>query len=508
MYEIAKKYISKGISVIPVGLDKKPLIEWKEYQTRLATDEELQKWFSGTANIGIVTGKISGISVVDIDPRHGGSAKGLPPTLMAKTQGGGWHLYYHYLPGLPNKANVRPGIDIRSDGGYVIAPPSKGQDGEYEWVNIEDPQPFPADVLQVTTEKPKADWEKISTGVTEGGRNQAAAQFIGKLLPSFTPLEWGTVVWNTALHWNQSNTPPLTDEELRMVFNSITSREIRKKQEEDDAPVVLMSEAAKKFTQDATVSFPTGMEDLDKALGGGLREGNLVIIVGESGHGKSSYARTLTVNQLKNGTPSVWFTFELTIQEMWEKFQEMGMTDTSRIYTPERYVSKKLEWVKKKLIEARDVHKSRVAYIDHLGFLVGEYDGKYGNASSSNLSNVYSMICRDLKNIAVQENLIIVLMWHLRKLQTGKEVDSNDIKDSIGIIQECDLALSIQRDKAEGSNKGRDNVAEDVYAETSTVKMLKNRRTGKLKYFKLMMSNGILVSPNEANYPYKQDEVW
>jgi archaellum biogenesis ATPase FlaH len=292
-----------------------------------------------------------------------------------------------------------------------------------------------------------------------------------------------------------------------MVFNSITMREFRKKQEEDDAPVVLMSEAAKKFTQDASIFYPTGMDELDKALTGGIREGNLVLIVGESGHGKSTMARTLTVNQLKNGTPSVWFTFELTIQEMWEKFQEMGMKENSLIYTPERYVNKKLDWVKKKIIEARDVHKARVVYIDHLGFLVGEYDGKYGNASSNNLSNVYSMICRDLKSIAVSESIIIVLMWHLRKLQTGKEVDSNDIKDSIGVVQECDLALSIQRDKAEGNKKSFGG-AEDVYSSISTIKMLKNRRTGTLKYFKLQMVDGILKSPNDINYPYNEDEVW
>jgi len=65
MLEIARKYVARGWSVIPLE-GKIPSIVWKEYQARYPTDEELQRWFSdGKKNIGIVTGKISGLSVVD-----------------------------------------------------------------------------------------------------------------------------------------------------------------------------------------------------------------------------------------------------------------------------------------------------------------------------------------------------------------------------------------------------------------------------------------------------------
>src|SRR5574343_1527715 len=98
----AKSYVAKGISVFPCGSDKKPLlVSWKEYQTRLPTTAELESWFTDRVPcLAIVTGKISNISVVDVDVRHGGNLNGLPPTLTAKTQSGGWHLYYRYLPGL------------------------------------------------------------------------------------------------------------------------------------------------------------------------------------------------------------------------------------------------------------------------------------------------------------------------------------------------------------------------------------------------------------------------
>jgi hypothetical protein len=62
-------------SVIPMrARDKRPLIKWLEYQQRLATEDEINEWYQlwPSANVGIVTGAISGLVVLDIDPRHGG----------------------------------------------------------------------------------------------------------------------------------------------------------------------------------------------------------------------------------------------------------------------------------------------------------------------------------------------------------------------------------------------------------------------------------------------------
>jgi hypothetical protein len=498
----ARSYLAKGVSVFPVGRDKKPLLlSWKEYQTRLPTDEELVKWFSGDANIAIVTGKISNVSVVDVDPRHGGTTKGLPPTLIAKTQSGGWHYYYRYLEGLPNKAGIGEGIDIRSDGGYVVAPPSKGEKGTYEWVLNEEPQPFPADILNVAIGKSQVDWKDIAQGVGEGGRNETAAKFIGKLIATFSPLEWESAVWLTVLNWNRANKPPLPENELRAVFNSVTSREFKKRKEGyiDDVPVVLMSDAVKKFSDDTTVAYPTGFQVLDKALSGGIRDGNLGIVVGLTGHGKTTWARTLTCNMLDRNVTSVWFTFELSIPEMWEKFQEMGMEDGAQVYTPERYVTRKLDWLKKKIVEARDMYKCKVVYIDHLGFLVGDYDGKNIQGMSSNLATVYTMICRDLKSIALQENIIIVLMWHIKKLGAGKkEADEDDVKDSSGVLQECDWAVNVTREKLKSGGSFSTEAVEDIFGPYSYIKMLKNRRTGDVKRFKCVFQNGRLMDDSDT----------
>lgn len=95
------------------------------------------------ANVAIATGAISGLVVVDVDPRHGGDESihaleakhGVAPTLEVATGGGGRHLYFRHPGGLvTNKVGVAPGVDVRGDGGYVVAPPSIHMSGQaYRW---------------------------------------------------------------------------------------------------------------------------------------------------------------------------------------------------------------------------------------------------------------------------------------------------------------------------------------------------------------------------------------
>src|SRR5438094_922514 len=94
------------------------------------------------ANIGIACGA-SGLLVLDIDPRHGGdeSLLGLidphgeawTATVSSTTPSGGTHFYFGDDRGLRNSASkIAPGVDIRGDGGYVVAPPSRRRDGDYQ----------------------------------------------------------------------------------------------------------------------------------------------------------------------------------------------------------------------------------------------------------------------------------------------------------------------------------------------------------------------------------------
>lgn len=127
-------------SVIPVGLTKKPLIEWKEFQSRLPTDEEIIRWWTKTpdANIGVVTGKISGVVVIDLDSKDAVDefSKFLPPAsnaVRSLTPRGVHHWFI--WPGfeVENRTGLLPGCDLRGDGGFVVVPPSKNSTGKYSW---------------------------------------------------------------------------------------------------------------------------------------------------------------------------------------------------------------------------------------------------------------------------------------------------------------------------------------------------------------------------------------
>ena len=113
-----------------------------------ATDDEeiICRWATQypRANIGIACGEGSGLVVVDIDTNHGGMASvqalrhrglRLPPTVSVRTPSGGWHLYYAFVAGPKNsKSLLGKGIDIRTTGGYVVAPPSVLDSGKgYSW---------------------------------------------------------------------------------------------------------------------------------------------------------------------------------------------------------------------------------------------------------------------------------------------------------------------------------------------------------------------------------------
>ena len=133
MIRFALEYLNKwGFSIIPLLPNKKPLIKWEEFQKRKPTEKDIRGWWSTypEAMIGIVTGEISGIAVIDVDTKDLieadsfllGSITGDTPLVGTPR---GYHYYFAYQDGITNTVNIKgEKIDIRAEGGYVIAPPS------------------------------------------------------------------------------------------------------------------------------------------------------------------------------------------------------------------------------------------------------------------------------------------------------------------------------------------------------------------------------------------------
>ena len=119
--------------------------------------EQVEEWWRlcPHANVGVRTGAASGILVLDVDGEAGRLAlrglvahHGLFDTRWART-GSGWHAYFAHPGGtVPNSAGrLGAGLDIRADGGYVVAPPSLHASGSrYRWIdNLNDEVSAPLD---------------------------------------------------------------------------------------------------------------------------------------------------------------------------------------------------------------------------------------------------------------------------------------------------------------------------------------------------------------------------
>lgn len=159
MLDAAVQYALEGWAVFPL-VPKGKIPANKDGFKSATTDTGIVKnyWLAhSTANVGIATGETSGIVVIDVDDEAGlGELGELPPTMTARTGSGGRHLIFEH-PGRPvaNRAGVVPGIDVRGDGGYIVAPPSVHPNGTlYEWLDNRNPAPLPSHLLELIVKKP------------------------------------------------------------------------------------------------------------------------------------------------------------------------------------------------------------------------------------------------------------------------------------------------------------------------------------------------------------------
>ncbi len=230
----AFRLMTIGYSVIPLGDDKRPRISsWKPFQEKAADEEQIMKWWEmwPHANIGIVTGRVSGITVIDVDAYKPGAitTETFPATYAVATGNGGTHLYYQYAPGLTISAGAYPQyphLDIRNDGGFIVAPPSvtnyDGKGGVYTVKNNVPLAPFPSEMFPAAKiKKTLAD----TVGAGTGSRNDSLASIIGQLLLAQPEKKWYSDVLPAVEKINATYNPPLPQEELLATFTSIMNRE-------------------------------------------------------------------------------------------------------------------------------------------------------------------------------------------------------------------------------------------------------------------------------------------
>jgi len=517
-------YLSKKVSVIPLNPKSKlPACAWKDYAVRLPTEAEVMKWWTDNPeyNLGVVTGLVSNLTVVDFDVKNGLSSKinDLPQTLKVKTPSGGFHLYYKYEPSLRTGVDIfgdMSGVDIRNDGGYVVAPPSVIEAGPYKVAFSSEIKQL-GDGLKLLNPSTQHVQKSLKSlvDVKTGGRNNSMASLIGKLL-KVTPMEkWDLEVYPIACSVNKTYTPPLDKSELDAVYQSISTRERSSLESKDDGQSNDMREFLTEImdseksvienihdlkvknsflagiaqyrgndeiidtkeilrlieAEGEREKFLTGWDELDKVVGG-FTPGELIVLSAPTKNGKTSWSMSLT-QRMSQYSPA-WFPFEEGAKELVRKFLERNQ-EPPLFYTPRTIVDNQIPWIEKKIVESLVKNNSRIFFIDQLHFIIPE--------TSENLSHRIGVIMRDLKRIARTWNVVIVLMTHLTKTDPSIPPTMQDIRDSSHITQTCDTLILLWREAKR--EKKHLTISNNL-----NVSVQLNRRMGKTGNIRFTFDNG------------------
>ncbi len=202
--EIASTLLERGLVPLPTARNSKRPILCGRPTAPEPTADALRSWFGRGAhqhNLGIRTGKISGILVLDVDPRHTGDQSldqlvqkhgPLPETVLSLTPSGGQHYYFQIPKGVKignSNGTLGPGLDIRSEGGQVLCFPSTIDGREYQFAGgalprREDIAPCPQWLLALlqSPAPPKSRGNGAAGGVlVEGKRNDGLFRLASSL---------------------------------------------------------------------------------------------------------------------------------------------------------------------------------------------------------------------------------------------------------------------------------------------------------------------------------------
>lgn len=200
-------------------------------------------------NVGVLT---DNLVVVDVDPCHGGDDSlfelekkytPLPDTVITLTGGGGQH-YFFKAPDnqtIKNKVSLLPGLDIRTKGGYVVAPHSLHRSGQnYYFEAGYGPEEIAVErapnwLIQLLADQVApggmfgAQWKPSSSKIKKGCRNKSIASLSGYLLRRYVE---PYLTLELVQSWNQTKCdPPLDSSEVLSVVNSISGLELKRRLE-------------------------------------------------------------------------------------------------------------------------------------------------------------------------------------------------------------------------------------------------------------------------------------
>jgi len=506
---------------------KRPAVAgWTQFQKRLPTEAEVKGWFTQNpdANIGIITGKISNLCVFDLDSddaqKYAEEQGGFPLTVKALSSKGP-----HYYMTYPD-FEVRPSvnhqlkIDIRAEGGYIVAPPSiHGSGVAYTWdedlslfnFNTAACTPWMIDFLKEVSKKDAPEKKKASNknnavaipvapfkndyaellknGCSEGSRNDSSIRLVGHLFGKNLDAE---EIWELIKDWNHSkNTPPLDETELRDIVNSIKKHEnhstkIKEKKQEKDITIASLLENPDQILAEYNENYVrvpfagNNLKALELKMNGGLVGGRLYIIGGIPSAGKTNLANNMADNVCLNGHPVLFFSFDDGKSELryrtWSRFSKTSIEAFNKKELDKASIRNICDQSKIKKIMGLKYVVQEMITVDKWDKLIGQFVHQYKRAP-------------------------VIIIDYLRKLKTEK--DSSDERLRV------DNVLNLLTDMAKKYNipiVAISELARDSYKVGQRLSMASFKETGSIEYQASWL--GILSCVEEVNGQYILKGDW
>jgi hypothetical protein len=240
----------RGIPVLPVDSDTKRPLTVHGVSDATTDVSVIDSWRRSwpCAGVAVATGRVSGLVVIDVDPRNGGDQGiadaaselgALPRTTVVSTPSGGWHYWFSIPIGITianTVGKLAAGVDIRGERGYVVAPPTRIRSGAaWSWAVGAPlamlPDRWAAALTRTSRGRQQAradEWvSMLDPGVRSGERNHSLTRFVGHLLSRDVDAR---VVLEIAYAVNEARfAPPLARPEVQRIVESISGRELRKR---------------------------------------------------------------------------------------------------------------------------------------------------------------------------------------------------------------------------------------------------------------------------------------
>jgi len=483
--EAAIDYQRRGWSVIPLRGEgtveerKRPLLEsWELYQRERSTEETIRKWWAKwpDANVGLVMGAISGIIALDLD---GPNAYALllkagillPKTAAVQTGRGHHALFRHPGHKVPNRARLLSdgsdsGVDVRGDGGYVVAPPSiHGSGRKYLWVvhpdeAIAELPPGLAVLLERPVSRPEApasegdDWVRAAmAGVGEGSRNYTAARLCGYWLTMTHGNREAT--WQVMRLWASLCKPPMPEHELRTTLESIARRDDAQRRSEagKDLPKhpVVTGEAWAEELKHAEPRKGIQLETVGIEAIGGLVPGDLVVLAGRPGLGKSTLACQIAVDAcFRHEVPTYIISTEMTRQQ-WGAWMAAVVSGLRIYQIPKPLPESILAWFRAAPIAISDAGTIGIREIRQLAegrlglkLLIVDHIGRIAGGRKETRVLEVGDVARQLKGLAKDLGCTVLALCQLNRRVEGSDDRKprlSDLRESGEIEQEADSVM-------------------------------------------------------------------